>query len=52
MREPTETELRRMEAEGVIELIDSSPWLSNLAVSRIRDGGVRICINMTAVAGR
>jgi hypothetical protein len=49
LREPISAELRRMEAEGVIEKIDASPWTSNIVTARKRDGSLRICVNLTAV---
>lgn len=49
MRDAIATELRRMEAEGVIEPVDASAWMSNLVTARKKDGGVRLCVNLTAV---
>ncbi len=49
MRAPIEAELRRMEAAGVLERIDASPWTSNILTARKKDGGIRICANLTAV---
>lgn len=49
MRAPIEAELRRMEAAGVLERIDSSPWTSNILATRKKDGTVRVCANLTAV---
>lgn len=48
LRQPISDELRRMEADGVIERISSSPWISNIVVARKKCGGVRICTNLSA----
>ena len=42
-------ELNRMEADGVLEKIDSSPWVSNLVVVRKPNGQIRLCCDLTAV---
>jgi RNase H-like domain found in reverse transcriptase/Integrase zinc binding domain/Integrase core domain/Reverse transcriptase (RNA-dependent DNA polymerase) len=49
MRDAIAAEIRRMEAEGVIQPVDASPWMSNLVVAGKKDGGVRLCVNLTAV---
>ena len=48
MREPIAKKIDRLLSAGVIERIESSPWISNIATARKKDGGVRLCINMTA----
>ena len=48
MRGLISDELKRMLETGVIERIESSPWISNIVTARKKDGGVRICVNMTA----
>ena len=47
-REPIERELDRMLKTGVIEKVESSPWISNIVTARKKDGTVRLCINMTS----
>ena len=49
MREPIARELLRMEAEGVIERIEASPWTSNIVTARKKDNGIRLCVNLTDV---
>ena len=49
LREPVSQELRRMEADGVIERIDASPWTSNIVTAKKRDGSLRLCVNLTEV---
>ena len=46
-REPIAAELARLEQQGVIERIDASPWTSNLLTVPKRDGGLRLCVNLT-----
>jgi hypothetical protein len=48
-RQPIEQELRRLERDGVIERIDTSPWLSNVVPADKKDGSVRLCVNLTDV---
>jgi hypothetical protein len=47
MREPIANELKRLEKAGIIERIESSPWIPNLVTSRKKDNSVRICVNLT-----
>jgi hypothetical protein len=47
LRQPISDELRRLEREGVIERIDTSPWLSNIVVARKKDNSVRLCVNLS-----
>ena len=49
LRQPISDELRRMEQDGVIERISSSVWISNIVVARKKCGGVRLCVNLSAV---
>jgi hypothetical protein len=49
LREPVSQELRRLEAEGVIERIDASPWMSNIVTAKKRDGSPRLCVNLSEV---
>jgi hypothetical protein len=48
-RELIAVELRRMEASGVIERVDASPWTSNVVAAKKKDGSLRLCVNLTAV---
>ena len=49
LRQPISDELRRMERDGVIERIDSNPWISNLVVARNKNNQIRVCTNLSAV---
>ena len=49
LREPVSQELRRLEAEGVIERINASPWTSNIVTAKKRDGSLRLCVNLSEV---
>lgn len=49
LRQSISDELRRMENEGVIERIDASAWTSNIVVARKKNGGLRICVNLSSV---
>ena len=46
LRDNIAAELNRMEQEGIIERIASSPWMSHLVVAK-KDGNVRLCVNLT-----
>ena len=43
IQEMVETELARMEHEGILEKMDSSPWATPLVCVRKKDGKVRLC---------
>ena len=49
LRQPISQELQRMECDGVIERIDASVWTSNIVVAQKKDGGVRVCVNLSDV---
>lgn len=49
LREAISTELQRMEREGIIERIESSPWMSNVVVAKKKDGNIRLCVNLKDV---
>ena len=49
VREEVSTELHRLEADGIIEKIDSSPWISNLVIARRKNGELRLCIDLKEV---
>ena len=38
-----------MEASGVIERIDASPWMWNVVAVKKKDGSLRLCVNLTGV---
>ena len=43
-----EKKLREMEADGIIEKIDSSEWVSNMVVVKKSDGDIRICCDLSS----
>ena len=43
------SELERMVAAGILELIDASEWVLNMVIVRKASGGVRICCNLADV---
>jgi transposase InsO family protein len=49
LRESISAELHRLETAGIIERIESSPWMSNIVVAKKRTGGIRLCTCMTDV---
>jgi hypothetical protein len=49
LRDKVITELKRMEQEGVLEKINSSPWVSTMVVVPKPDGAVRICCDLSDV---
>ncbi|XP_043216447.1 uncharacterized protein K02A2.6-like [Amphibalanus amphitrite] len=38
-----------LEAQGVVEKVSASPWISPLVVGRKRDGAIRLCVDMRRV---
>ena len=42
-------ELKRLQDDGMIEPIDSSPWISNLVVARRKSGEIRLCVDLKAI---
>ena len=42
-------ELQRLQAEGIIEPINASPWVSNLVIAKKKSGGLRLCIDVRQV---
>ncbi len=48
-RQPIADELQRLERDGVIERIDASPWTSNVVTAVKKDGGLRLCVNLSDV---
>ena len=49
VREEVKAHLADLEAKGVIEKVDSSPWISPLVVTRRRTGGIRVCLDLKKV---
>ena len=49
VREDVSRELKRLQDDGMIEPIDSSPWISNLVVARRKSGEIRLCVDLKAV---
>ena len=47
--EEVSTELHRLEADGIIEKIDSSPWVSNLVIAHHKNGELRLCVDLKEV---
>ena len=47
LEDSVNNELIRLENDGILETIDSSPWVSNMVVIRKPDGGVRICCDLS-----
>ena len=43
LEEPVEAEIRKLLKEGVIEPIDSSPYVSPIITARKSDGSIRLC---------
>lgn len=42
-------EFQRLQAAGIIEPIDASPWMSNLVIARKKSGGLRVCVDLRQV---
>ncbi|KAJ7993939.1 hypothetical protein DPEC_G00259880 [Dallia pectoralis] len=38
-----------LQADGIIEPIDASPWVSNLVIARKKSGGLRVCVDLRQV---
>ncbi|KAJ8346766.1 hypothetical protein SKAU_G00281670 [Synaphobranchus kaupii] len=49
LRDGVTDELKRLQADGIIEPIDASPWVSNLVIARKKSGGLRVCIDLREV---
>ena len=49
LREEVSAELCRLKKGGIIERIESSPWISNLVVVRKKSGAIRLCIDFRNV---
>ncbi|GAA6098722.1 ankyrin-3-like isoform X1 [Tachysurus ichikawai] len=46
VRSAVSEELKRLEAEGFIERVDSSAWVSPLVVVKKKTGGIRLCVDL------
>ena len=46
VREAVSKELKRLEAEGIIERVDSSAWVSPVVVVKKKTGGIRLCVDL------
>ena len=49
VRDEVTAKLAEMEAAGIIERVDASPWVSPIVVSRKRNGKVRLCLDLRKV---
>lgn len=49
LREEVSQEIHHLESEGIIEPIDSSPWISNIVVVRKKSGQIRLCVDLRSV---
>ncbi|KAJ8015112.1 hypothetical protein DPEC_G00022770 [Dallia pectoralis] len=49
LRDGVTQELQRLQADGIIEPIDASPWVSNLVIARKKSGGLRVCVDFRQV---
>ncbi|KAJ7998310.1 hypothetical protein DPEC_G00221370 [Dallia pectoralis] len=49
LRDGVTQELQRLQADGIIEPIDASPWVSNLVIARKKSGGRRVCFDLRQV---
>ncbi|XP_062523643.1 uncharacterized protein K02A2.6-like [Corticium candelabrum] len=45
LRDEVSAELNRLQAQGIIDALDSFPWISNLVVVRKKTGSIRICVD-------
>lgn len=45
-RQSVSEEIRRLEANGVIERINSSEWVSPIVVVQKKDGSIRMCVDL------
>ena len=48
-RQPIADELQRLERDGVIERVDASSWTSNVVTAVKKEGGLRLCVNLSDV---
>ena len=48
VREEVSRELKRLQDDGMVEVIDSSTWISNIVVARRKSGEIRLCVDLKA----
>ncbi len=46
VRDAVSQEIKRLESEGIIEKVDSSPLVSPLVAIQKKSGGIRLCIDL------
>ncbi len=46
VRDAVSQEIKRLESEGIIEKVDSSPWVSPLVAIQKKSGGIRLCVDL------
>ena len=46
IREQFSAEIQKLEAQGIIERVDSSEWVSPIVVARKKDGSIRMCVDL------
>ncbi len=46
VRDAVSQEVKRLESEGIIEKVDSSPWVSPLVAIQKKSGGIRLCVGL------
>lgn len=46
IREQVSAEVQKLEAQGIIERVDSSEWVSPIVVARKKDGSIRMCVDL------
>ena len=49
VREEVKAHLQELEEKGVIERVDSSPWVSPMVITRRRSGDIRLCLDLKEV---
>ena len=49
LQDEVSAELKRLQAQGIIEPIDSSLWISNLVVVRKKAGSIQLCVDLREV---
>ncbi|XP_037393143.1 uncharacterized protein K02A2.6-like [Pygocentrus nattereri] len=46
VRDAVSAELKTLQAAGIIEKIDASPWVSPIVVTQKKSGGIRMCVDL------
>lgn len=49
LREPVDKELDNFLEDDIIELIDPSPWVSNMVITPEQNGNLRLCMDLRVV---